>query len=287
LEDGGASYDLPSQKVRLSPPGYGSDHHAFVAHAGIAALLLEFGDQINLGAYHSIYDNFAWYQRFGDPGFKYGLATAQFNGLAVLRLASADVIPQRFGPTATALQNEVQALLGLYESARRQAAADRQDVALRATQILQDPANPRSPPVAKPVEELDLAPLNESVAAVRSAAQRYDVIAAQLIESSLNRREVHEINQALMSIERSFLRPGGLPGRPYYGNEIYAPGRLWDTVPLPAIGDALLDGRWGLAREEIPHTAMTIRGIASAIEEAARRLRTLDERGGHTAGLLH
>lgn len=280
LEDGGASFDLSSQKVRLAPPGYGSDHHAFVAHAGIAALLLEFGDQINLGAYHSIYDNFAWYQRFGDPGFKYGLATAQFNGLAVLRLASTDVIPQRFGATASALQTEVQALIALYEAARQQALANLQDVALHATQVLQDPANPRSPPEAKPIEELELAPLVESVAAVREAAQRYDAQADDSIRPLFNRSQVHEINLGLINVERSFLRPGGLPGRPYYSNEIYAPGRLWDTVPLPAIGDAILDGHWILARNEIPKTAVTIRGIAHAIDAATQRLRLLNDRVG-------
>src|SRR5437762_111862 len=50
---GGEEYDLAHARLRFGVPGYGSDHHAFVSHAGIAALNLEFGDDLSLGAYHT------------------------------------------------------------------------------------------------------------------------------------------------------------------------------------------------------------------------------------------
>lgn len=286
LEDDGPSYDLVTQRLRLAPPGYGSDHHAFVAHAGVPSLLLEFGDQTNMGSYHSIYDNFAWYSRFGDPGFRYGRATAQFNGLAVLRLAAADIIPQRFGATARALKSEIDGLAALYGAARRLGMSDKEDLELHATEVLQDPANPRSPPVLKAMAELDLKPLEDAVAAIERRANEYDTLADATAQVQRARRNVLRVNEVLMQVERAFLRPGGLPQRPYYGNELYAPGRLWDTVPLPAIGDAILDNHWQVAREQIPEAASTLRRIASAIEEATQRLR-VSERPIPAADVRH
>src|SRR6185295_4409039 len=44
----GVEYDIARSRLRFGPPGYGSDHHAFVSHAGIASLNLEFGDDLSL-----------------------------------------------------------------------------------------------------------------------------------------------------------------------------------------------------------------------------------------------
>src|SRR5205085_722354 len=55
------------------------------------------------GSYHSIYDSFAHYTRFGDPTFEYGIALAQTVGRVVLRLADADVLPFEFTAFADTL----------------------------------------------------------------------------------------------------------------------------------------------------------------------------------------
>ena len=53
------------------------------------------------GVYHSNYDSFDHYVRFGDPGFVYGVAEAQTVGRLVLRIANAGVLPMEFGSFAT------------------------------------------------------------------------------------------------------------------------------------------------------------------------------------------
>jgi N-acetylated-alpha-linked acidic dipeptidase len=75
-----------------------------------------------------------------------------------------------------------------------------------------------------------------------------------------------------MAVERRYLRDGGLPERPFYRNELYSPGRLWDTVPFPAVGDAILDGRWNEAVGQIPLAAETLGHIATAIDAATVKI---------------
>ena len=45
------------------------------------------------GVYHSVFDNFAWFTKFGDPTFVYEQEMARVYGLEAIRMASADVLP--------------------------------------------------------------------------------------------------------------------------------------------------------------------------------------------------
>ena len=72
--------------------GSGSDYTAFLDHIGVASLdmgLSGTGD----GTYHSTYDNPAWFKKFIDPQFKFSVLAAQVTGVALLRLADAQVLP--------------------------------------------------------------------------------------------------------------------------------------------------------------------------------------------------
>ena len=235
-----AERNLPTGQSRLNvgPPGYGSDHHAFVARSGIPTVNLDFMGAGFGGSYHSIYDDDTWYTQFNDPGFQYGRATAQLIGTAVLRYADAAVLPFDFGGTADALSREVAGLKALCAANHA------------------------------PHPSLDFAPLDAGVAAVRFSAEHF-AHALHDTPASLEPSRLPEVNAALLKTERAFLRSGGLPERSYYLNEVYSPGRLWDTVPIPAVGDAILDGRWQLAAEQVPLAAHTLHAIAQAIDSAA------------------
>src|SRR5688500_2171209 len=82
--------------LRISALGSGSDYTPFLQHLGIASLNIGFGGEDGGGSYHSIYDSFDHYTRFGDPNFDYGIALARVCGHATLRLANSDVLPFEF-----------------------------------------------------------------------------------------------------------------------------------------------------------------------------------------------
>ena len=86
--------------IRLDALGSGSDYTPFIQHLGIAALNIGYGGEDGGGSYHSIYDSFDHYVRFGDPNFDYGVTQAKTTGRLVLRLANADVLPFEFSTMA-------------------------------------------------------------------------------------------------------------------------------------------------------------------------------------------
>src|SRR3954452_21435767 len=73
--------------IHLDALGSGSDFTPFLQHAGIAALSIGYDGESDGGSYHSIYDSFDHYVRFGDPTFDYGVVQAKTTGRITLRFA--------------------------------------------------------------------------------------------------------------------------------------------------------------------------------------------------------
>ena len=88
--------------------GGGSDHVGFYTHAGVPSGSLSSGNPG--GVYHSNYDNFAWYERFGDTTFAHGPMIARADGILALRFANADVLPYDVVRYATDTRTHVETL---------------------------------------------------------------------------------------------------------------------------------------------------------------------------------
>ena len=68
--------------------GSGSDYTAFLDHLGVPAV--DAGFKGGYGVYHSIYDNFNWMEKFGDPEFLSHAMSARLYTLIAMRAAAAD-----------------------------------------------------------------------------------------------------------------------------------------------------------------------------------------------------
>src|SRR5262249_26139768 len=55
--------------VPVGDLGSGSDYTAFLQHLGVPST--DMSSTGSYGVYHSVFDNFAWFKKFGDPDFIY------------------------------------------------------------------------------------------------------------------------------------------------------------------------------------------------------------------------
>lgn len=266
------SFDQQNNSLPVGAPGYGSDHHSFVSYLSVPTLNLGFSSRNNSGgSYHTMYDNYDYYARFQDPGFKYGKAHAELNGVAAMRMASFDVLPMEFKPTAEAVAREISQLKSLYTRLRTGAERTNAMIDLNAYRVVQDPARPLSAPSRQTVPNLDFSPLEEALARLQAASEHFTSAKANL-PAKLSKAQVAAVNRQMILVEQAFRREDGLPGRELYKNEFFSPGRLWDTVPVPAVGDAMLDGKWTLAAQQIPLAANTVGNIAARVEAATSHI---------------
>jgi N-acetylated-alpha-linked acidic dipeptidase len=272
--------------LRLDPLGSGSDYSPFLQHLGVASLNLSFGSEGfgSSGVYHSIYDDYRWFSRFGDTSFTYGQALAQLVGSAVIRLADAEVIPYEFRPlhdAAAKYAGEVKKLLAERQDTVRERNRQLDEGVFAA---IRDPWQPDADPAREEVPPaLDFAPLDSALGRLAISAQRYDTLLATMsrgAEEQQRRRDpavLRDLNAKLIATERALTRSEGLPGRPWYRHQIYAPGFYtgYGVKTLPGVREAIEERRWDEARQQIALLATVLGAAARAIDEAGSALERL------------
>jgi N-acetylated-alpha-linked acidic dipeptidase len=264
-----------SQKlVELDPLGSGSDFTPFLQHLGVASLNVGFGGEAEYGQYHSIYDSFDHYVRFMDPDFAYGVALAQVAGRLVLRLADADVLPFEFTRSAAAIAKYATEVRQLVTSMREETEERNRRLDEGTYEAVARPGETSLPPRRlDPVPALELAPIERAVARLEAAARRFDDAAAARPggTTALPASARAALDAVLMKSERSMLRPEGLPGRPWFKNQVYAPGLYtgYGVKTLPAVREAIEQRRWREAEEQARTVGAVLEGYADEIDRAA------------------
>lgn len=267
-----AGGDLP-----IAALGSGSDYSAFLQHLGIATLSVEYGgEDDDAGIYHSAYDSFDHYIRFGDPRFAYGVTLAKTVGHTLLRVADAEVLPMRFAPVAETISEYVKQLHQLTDHERQRADELKRLIDGDAFKLATDPTRPlRSPAYEGAVPYLDLAPLDNAAVRLQASAAAYDAAYVKAAASGFAGLDLRTLDRELGAQERAFLAPEGLPGRPWFKHLIYAPGRYtgYGVKTLPAVREAIEQRRWRQANRYANVTAQAIQRYCDRLEEAAARLR--------------
>jgi N-acetylated-alpha-linked acidic dipeptidase len=267
----------PSGDLPLAALGSGTDFTAFLQHLGIATLDLYYsGEDNGEGSWHSIYDSFDGYIRFGDPQFAYGIAEAETVGHVVLRFADADVLPLRISDFAATLQGYDNELHALAKQAKSHAETLARLLASHSFALAADPMQKLDAPVAEsPVPAIHFEAFDRSVARLNHAAAAYDQAYAQFAANgrSLAPATQVRLNALLRGLEQSLTFPGGLPGRPWFKHLIYAPGLDTGYAPktVPGIREAIEQGRWDEAARYIVITANALEAYCDQVD-AARAL---------------
>src|SRR6267154_1831529 len=250
--------------LRIPALGSGSDYTAFLQHDGLASLNIGFGGEDGGGIYHSIYDDFYWYTHFSDTGFVYGRALAQTGGTAVMRLADADLLPFDFVDFADTVQLYLKEPKVLSEKARddiRERNREIEDGVFKATD---DPRQPLVAPSADTVPpHLNFAPLEDAVEAVTHSAGEYRKALEQANANNgagLAAASLQGVNHLLMESERKLTTSEGLPRRPWFKHQLYAPGYYtgYAVKTMPAVREAVEQKEWKQADEGIAVVARVL-----------------------------
>lgn len=255
--------------LRIDALGSGSDYTPFLQHLGIAALDVGYGGESGGGSYHSVYDSFDHYTRFGDPNFAYGIALAQTAGRMTLRLANADVLPFEFTNSAETIGTYVKEVTTLADQMREDTKTMNKMIADGSLKAVQDPTQIFIvPPPKSEVPFLNFAPLQNALNTLQNSAKNYQS-AAKNISSAAKQRQ---LDAALMKTERALINPNGLPRREWFKHQIYAPGFYtgYGVKTLPSVREAIEQRDWKEANEQIVVVARTIENFAAEIDRAAR-----------------
>jgi N-acetylated-alpha-linked acidic dipeptidase len=255
--------------------GSGSDFTPFLQHLGIASLNVGYdGESDEDGVYHSNYDSYDHYVRFGDPGFVYGIAEAQTVGHLILRVADADVVPMHFAGFSDAVQGYVQELHELADGKRKSAQELGKLLDQNAFGLAADPTRRLLPPEREPeAPYLNLSPLDNVVDHLKKSTKAYDESYARLEAGQvrLTAAQDKELNKLLQGMEGALTDARGLPGRDWFKHLVYAPGLYtgYGVKTLPGVREAIEEHRWDEANQYAVITSAALMAYCDRLDKAA------------------
>jgi N-acetylated-alpha-linked acidic dipeptidase len=241
-----------SDAVPFGILGGGSDFMVFLQHNGVPSLDMIFDGPY--GVYHSVYDDFDWMKRFGDPGFQYHAAMSRLWGLLALRFADADVLPLDYSVYAT----EVAAYLDGLKT-------------IAPPEFLEADIRPL---IKKCDEWRDAAAeVNKALDRLRSGDPTAMALDERPGTPPSEDGTTLDINSDLMAEERALLNSEGLPGRPWFRHQIYAPLPSYDAETLPGLREALEAKNVEAAREQAQHLGHSLDMARDLLRAAIGRLK--------------
>jgi N-acetylated-alpha-linked acidic dipeptidase len=228
-----STYQPPAAQVRGDVPvgdlGSGSDYTVFLQHLGVPST--DVGSTGDYGVYHSVFDNFAWFKKFGDPDFRYEQQMARVYGLEMVRMAGADVLPYDY-------ENYGKEILAYLEAAKTKAKNRFGDKA-------------------------------PDLAAALDGARHLEQAGAKMLQKQRKfPGDPGRMNAALRDTERALLIPEGLPNRSWYRHAIYAPGQYtgYAAVVIPGVNEAIDRGDLGRTEQQIAVLAAALHRAAMVLE---------------------
>ncbi len=224
---------VPAAQSRSDVPvgdlGSGSDYTVFLQHLGVPSA--DVSSTGSYGVYHSVFDNFNWFKKFGDPDFIYEQEMARVFGVEAIRMAEADVRPYDY--------EEYGKEIGAYiDSARRKA---------------ENAFGIQSPSFAEAIR----------------AAHQFEQGGAKIIRKQQNPgHDSARLNQVLRQTERALLIPEGLPNRPWFRHAIYAPGQYtgYAAVVIPGVNEAIEKRDLDRTRQQIAVLTAALNRASKALE---------------------
>jgi N-acetylated-alpha-linked acidic dipeptidase len=265
---------------RIGALGSGSDYTAFLQHDGVASMNIGFGGEDGGGIYHSIYDDFYWYTHFSDTNFQYGRALAQTGGTAILRLADADLLPFEFGDFADTMDTYVKELKTLAQKTQADIQERNREIEEGVFQATDDPKKPLIVPSVEPAAPyLNFAPLDNAAVALGRSATEYRKALEKINANGGNAMaaaSLADVNKLLIQSERKLTNTEGLPNRPWFKHQIYAPGFYtgYAAKTMPAVREAIEQKQWKQAEAGIVVVASVLQDEAELISAAAAKLGT-------------
>ena len=250
--------------------GSGSDYTPFLQHLGVPSLDVGFGGEGESGGvYHSAYDTYDHYTRFGDPGMKYSATLARTAGRIALRYADADLPPVNFVGFSDTVGRYVDELHKLADRTREDTAARDKVIDSGQWRLALDPTKTdRVPERLAELAPVDFGPLDAASARLKASAARFQRLYAS---ASLDAARKAALGRSVLGIDQTLMSAQGLPGRPWYRNMIYAPGTEtgYGVKTLPAVREALEQRRFAELPADIAATAAVLNAYAGRLDTAS------------------
>jgi N-acetylated-alpha-linked acidic dipeptidase len=141
---------------------------------------------------------------------------SQLWGVTALRLANADLLPFDFASYAANIRRFVADLVK-----------------------------------GKDMSQLDLKPVLEGIDEFEAAGKHlHDSVSRKLASGAVDSTLAASINRGMMQVERNWVNPDGIPGRPWFKHILYGARFTYAHLELPGLTEAVEKQDWPTAKQQ-------------------------------------
>jgi len=113
------------------------------------------------------------------------------------------------------------------------------------------PPSAVQPGEARQPSPLNLKPVLDAIDDFESAGQRLNASAhAALASGPIDPKLAATINHGAMQVERNWLNPNGIPGRPWFKHILYGARYTYAHLELPGLTEAVEKQDWPTAQQQ-------------------------------------
>ncbi len=191
-----------------------------------------------------------------------------------MRIANADVLPldiNSFYKTIAGYTSEVKTLL---DDSRSETEVQNKLINDKMFAVANDPIKKLVIPKPKEtVPFLNFSAFENSLAQLKQNSEELQKLYKEA--TNLPAQTQTQLNEILYKAERSLTQPDGLPRRPWYKHQVYAPGFYtgYGVKTLPSIREAIEQRNWKEAQESIDVAAKTINAYNGEVQQALNLLK--------------
>ena len=230
-------------EVELAALGSGADFVAFQDYLGLPTLSMQFDFDGSYGTYHSNYDSRYFVEHFSDPGFRVARTMSQMFGLAVMRLADAQVLPYRYSHYAATI-----------------------------SKYLDDASGWSHDEDGKEFVKVNLAASKAIVADITAQAEKLEGRTDADLEAGRTTLDARaSINDRLAHLEQTLLDESGTPSERWYRHVIYGWNiySLYEGQPLPGLAEAIRLKDQSRVDQETARIERALGRMRTALNQAA------------------
>lgn len=229
--------------------GSGSDMATFYQRAGVPSMDFYYTYDtkkwpiLSYPTYHTAYETFHMYSTFIDPSFNYTLAITQLWAILTYDLATADILPFDLRRYSNIIAVYIYSLKCEYEHSWKNHSVNYESL------------------------------INASIAFVHATEHFHNKIMPSI--NIANSLAVRRLNDKMIGLERAFIDPEGIPGKPMYKHIVYAPNEYdsyTDSV-FPGIREAMWKienenaDLWDLVKQQVSVATYTVISAAQSLDE--------------------
>jgi N-acetylated-alpha-linked acidic dipeptidase len=165
-------------------------------------------------------------------------------GVTALRLANADLLPFDFASYASNIRQFVNEL-GKHKWGQDENKGEQDKNMLGQPPPAVQPGEARQPP------PLDLKLVLDAIDDFEAAGKRLnDSMSHALASRTIAPKLAATINHGAMQIERNWLNPDGIPGRPWFKHILYGARFTYAHLELPGLTEAVEKQDWSSAKQQ-------------------------------------